>query len=222
MVYGGCVYSCPDPRAMIAYSIEVRPTAWQGVPRIFEKLKAALEVGMAAETDPEKRAATEWAMEIGRRRTQAYMDSGVPAELQAEWEQADELVFSKIRAMLGLDQVECFFVGAAPTPPDVIAFFLSIGIEICELWGLSETSATATLNPPGAIRVGTVGPPLPGVEVKLAGDGEVMVRGSIVMKGYRNQPEKTAEAFTEDGWLLTGDVGEFDEAGYPRSGSSRS
>ena len=216
MVYGGCVHHCPDPRAMIAYSIEVRPTAWQGVPRIFEKLKAALEVGMAAETDPEKRAATEWAMEIGRRRTQAYMDGGVPAELQAEWARADELVFSKIRAMLGLDQVQCFFVGAAPTPPDVIAFFLSIGIEICELWGLSETTATATLNPPGAIRVGTVGPPLPGVEVKLAGDGEVMVRGPIVMKGYRNMPEKTAETFTEDGWLLTGDIGEFDEAGYLR------
>src|SRR6185503_11133414 len=88
--------------------------------------------------------------------------------------------------------------------------------EICETWGMSETSAMATLNPPGRIRVGTVGPPIPNTEVKLAEDGEVMVRGPQVMAGYRNLPEKTAEALTEDGWLLTGDIGEFDEQGYLR------
>jgi long-chain acyl-CoA synthetase len=214
MIHGGCVYCCPDVREMIAYSIEVRPTVWTGVPRIFEKLKAALEMGMAVEADPEKRKATEWAMEVGRRRVAAYMEGEIPGELQAEWEQADELVYSKIRAMIGLDEVEWFGVSAAPTPPEVIEFFLAIGIEICELWGMSETSATATLNPQGRIRVGTVGPPLPGVEVKLADDGEVMVRGPIVMKGYRNMPERTAETLTEDGWLLTGDIGEFDEEGY--------
>ncbi len=214
MLYGGCAYCCPDPRQVIAYAIEVRPTIVAGVPRVFEKLKGALEAGMAVETDDEKRAATEWAMEIGRRRVEAYKAGEIPAELQAEWERADELVFSKIRAMLGLDEVEWFGVSAAPTPPEAIEFFLAIGIELCELWGMSETSATATLNPPGRIRVGTVGPPLPGVEVKLAGDGEVMVRGPIVMKGYRNMPEKTAETLIEDGWLLTGDVGEFDEEGY--------
>ncbi len=214
MVHGGCVFCCPDVRQMIAYSIEVRPTVWTGVPRVFEKLKAALETGMAAEADPEKRKATEWALEIGRRRVAAYMEGEIPDALQAEWEQADELVFAQIRAMLGLDQVEWFGVSAAPTPPEVIEFFLAIGIEICELWGMSETSATATLNPPGRIRVGTVGPPLPGIEVKLADDGEVMVRGPIVMKGYRNMPERTAEALSEDGWLLSGDIGEFDEEGY--------
>jgi long-subunit acyl-CoA synthetase (AMP-forming) len=98
----------------------------------------------------------------------------------------------------------------------VLEFFLAIGIEICETWGMSETTAIATLNPPGSVRVGTVGPPIPNTEVKLAEDGEVMVRGPQVMKGYRNMPEKTAEALTDDGWLLTGDVGEFDEAGYLR------
>ena len=214
MVFGGCIYCCPDVRQMIAYSIEVRPTVWSGVPRIFEKLKAALETGMTVETDPEKRNATEWALEIGRRRVAAYMEGDIPDELQAEWDRADELVFSKIRAVIGLDQVEWFGVSAAPTPPEVIEFFLAIGIEICELWGMSEASATVTLNPPGRIRVGTVGPPLPGIEVKLADDGEVMIRGPIVMKGYRNMPERTAEALTEDGWLLSGDIGEFDEAGY--------
>ena len=214
MIYGSTVYCCPNPREMVAYSIEVKPTAWGGVPRIWEKLKAVLEGAMAAEQDPEKRKAAEWAMEIGRRKATAYMDGGVSDDLQAEWEKADELVFSKIRQTLGLDEVESFVVGAAPTPPEVLEFFLAMGIEICETWGMSETSAVTTLNPPGGIRPGTVGPPVPGVEVKLAEDGEVMVRGPQVMKGYRNMPEKTAETFTENGWLLTGDVGELDERGY--------
>jgi long-subunit acyl-CoA synthetase (AMP-forming) len=216
MIYGNTVYCCPNPREMVAYSIEVKPTAWGGVPRIWEKLKAALETAMAAEQDPEKRKAAEWAMEVGLRRADAYMDGGVPDELQAEWDRADEMVLSKVRALLGLDEVESFVVGAAPTPPEVLKFFLALGIEICETWGLSETSAISTFNPPGRIRVGTVGPPIPGTEVKLADDGEVMVRGPQVMAGYRNMPEKTAEALTEDGWLLTGDIGEFDEAGYLR------
>jgi long-subunit acyl-CoA synthetase (AMP-forming) len=153
-------------------------------------------------------------MEIGRRRVAAYMDGEIPDELQAEWDEADEKVFSRIRQMLGLDEAESFIVGAAPTPPEVLEFFLAIGIEISETWGMSETSAMATLNPPGRVRVGTVGPPLPDTEVKLAEDGEVMVRGPQVMKGYRNMPEKTGEALTPDGWIMTGDVGEFDEEGY--------
>jgi len=216
MIFGTTIHCCPNPREMVAYSIEVKPTVWGGVPRIWEKLKAALEAGMAAEQDPDKRKAVEEAMEIGRRRVAAYMDGGVPDELQAEWDRADEQVFSKIRGMLGLDEVESFVVGAAPTPPEVLEFFLALGIEICETWGMSETTAIATLNPPGRIRVGTVGPPVPGTEVKLAEDGEVMVRGPQVMAGYRDMPEKTAEALSEEGWLLTGDIGEFDEAGYLR------
>jgi long-subunit acyl-CoA synthetase (AMP-forming) len=216
MIFGTTIHCCPNPREMVAYSIEVKPTVWGGVPRIWEKLKAALETAMAAEQDPDKRKATEQAMEVGLRRADAYMDGGVPDDLQAEWDRADELVLSKVRALLGLDEVESFVVGAAPTPPEVLKFFLALGIEICETWGLSETSAISTFNPPGRIRVGTVGPPIPGTEVKLAEDGEVMVRGPQVMAGYRNMPEKTAEALTEDGWLLTGDIGEFDEAGYLR------
>ncbi len=219
MLFGTCVHCCPDPREMVAYSIAVRPTAWGGVPRIWEKLKAALETAMAAEQDAAKREATQSAMDIGRRWVASYRQGGrdgIPAELQAEWEEADERVFSRIRSLLGLDEVESFLVGAAPTPPEVLEFFLAIGIEICETWGMSETSAMATLNPPGRVRPGTVGPPIPGTEVKLAEDGEIMVRGPQVMIGYRNMPEKTAEALTEDGWLLTGDVGEFDEQGYLR------
>jgi long-subunit acyl-CoA synthetase (AMP-forming) len=214
MIYGTTVHCCPDPRQMVVYTIEVRPTFWGGVPRIWEKLKTALEAAMEGEQDVGKREATEWAMEIGRRRVAAYMAGEVPAELQAEWEEADERVFSKVRELLGLTEVEQFAVGAAPVPVDVLEFFLAMGIEICELWGMSELSSVATINPPGALRVGTVGPPLPGVEIKLAEDGEVLVRGPIVMKGYRNMPEKTAETIDADGWLASGDIGEFDEAGY--------
>jgi long-subunit acyl-CoA synthetase (AMP-forming) len=216
MFYGNCVFCCPDPRQMVAYSIEVKPTVWGGVPRIWEKLKAAIEIGIAAEADEAKREATVAAIELGRARARAQMDGGAPAELEAEWKRADEQVLSRIRAMLGLDQVESFVVGAAPTPPEVLEFFLALGIEIRETWGMSETSAITTLNPPGGVRVGTVGPPIPNTEVKLAPDGEVMVRGPQVMLGYRNQPEKTAEALSEDGWLLSGDIGEFDELGYLR------
>jgi long-chain acyl-CoA synthetase len=216
MIYGSCVYCCPDPRQMVAYSIEVKPTVWGGVPRIWEKLKTAIEIGITAEPDEAKREATVAAIELGRRRARAMMDGGTPAELETEWQRADEQVLSTIRAMLGLDQVESFVVGAAPTPPEVLEFFLALGIEIRETWGMSETTAITTLNPPGSVRVGTVGPPIPNTEVKLAEDGEVMVRGPQVMVGYRNLPEKTAEALSEDGWLLTGDVGEFDEAGYLR------
>jgi len=98
----------------------------------------------------------------------------------------------------------------------VIEFFHALGIPLSELWGMSETTGAGTCNPPERIKIGTIGPPAPGVEVKLAEDGEIMIKGPVVMKGYRNLPEKTAEAFTEDGFLLTGDIGEFDEDGYLR------
>jgi long-chain acyl-CoA synthetase len=216
MVYGHTVHCCPNPREMVAYSLSVRPTAWGGVPRIWEKLKAALEGAFEAEEDGEKRRATEWAFEVGMRRARAKQEGEVPEELDAEWQKADELVFAGIRAMLGLDETQWFAVGAAPTPPEVVLFFDAMGIEIAEVWGLSETCAVATINPPGAIRIGTVGKPLPGAEIALADDGEVKVRGPIVMKGYRGKPEQTAEAFDEEGWFLTGDVGELDDDGYLR------
>jgi long-subunit acyl-CoA synthetase (AMP-forming) len=216
MVLGHTIHCCPNPREMVAYSVEVRPTVWGGVPRIWEKLKSALEAGFAAEKDEQKRAAVEWALAVGLRRARAKQEGDVPAELEQEWRRADELVLSRIRIALGLDEVELFGVGAAPTPPEVIEFFDAIGIEIAELWGLSETSACATINPPGAIRVGTVGKALQNVEIELADDGEILVRGPIVMKGYRNKPDKTREAIDDEGWFHTGDIGELDEDGYLR------
>ena len=105
-------------------------------------------------------------------------------------------------------------IGAAPCPLEVLEFFAAIGIPICEVWGMSELTSIATLVPPERLKLGTVGPPIPGVEIRLDSDGEILFRGDTVMAGYRNQPEKTAEAIDADGWLRTGDVGQIDEDGY--------
>ncbi len=115
---------------------------------------------------------------------------------------------------LGLDEALAVNVGAAPTPLEVLEFFHAIGIPIGELWGMSETCGLGTINPPDKIKLGTVGPPTPGVEIRLDDDGEVLVKADCVMPGYRNLPEKNDEAFTDDGWLRTGDIGEIDEDGY--------
>jgi long-chain acyl-CoA synthetase len=124
-------------------------------------------------------------------------------------------VLSKIRAMLGLDELESLNVGAAPTPREVIEFYHALGLPLAELWGMSETCGAGTCNPRDKIKIGTVGPPAPGIEIKLAeDDGEVLIRGPIIMAGYRNDPEKTAETIDSEGWLHTGDVGEIDEDGY--------
>ena len=206
---------CPDPRQVVAYLPEVHPTWFFAVPRIWEKLKAALEAGVAAEQDDAKRQATEWALEVGLKKVRLEQaGEEIPEELAQEYAKADELVLSKVRARLGLDEVESVNVGAAPTPREVIEFFHAIGIPLAELWGMSETCGYGTCNPPEKIKIGTVGPVSPGAEIRLAEDGEVLMRGPMVMPGYRNQPEKTREAIDDEGWLHTGDVGEFDEDGY--------
>jgi long-chain acyl-CoA synthetase len=215
MLLGFSTTDCPDPRQVVAYLPEVRPTWFFAVPRIWEKLKAAIEAGVAAEQDAAKKQATEWALDVGLRKVR-HEQAGepVPEELRAEHAKADELVLSKIRERLGLDQVESVNVGAAPTPREVIEFFHAIGVPLAELWGMSETTGYGTCNPPDRIKIGTVGPVSPGVEMKLADDGEVLIRGPVVTRGYRNQPDKTREAIDGEGWLHTGDVGEFDEDGY--------
>ena len=119
-----------------------------------------------------------------------------------------------IRQKLGLDECSWLVVGAAPTPVEVLAYFDALGLPICELWGMSETSSCATINPPDRIKVGTCGTALKGVELKLADDGELLVRGEIVMTGYRGDPDKTREALDPDGWLHTGDIAEIDGEGY--------
>ncbi len=119
-----------------------------------------------------------------------------------------------LRAKLGLHETEWLTVGAAPIPAEVLQYFLDLGLPICEVWGMSELSCVATIVPPDDIRVGTVGRPLPGVELRLLDDGELLVRAPLVMKGYRSDPQRTAEALDEEGWLYTGDVAEIDADGF--------
>ena len=216
MLCGFTVTCCPDARQVMSYLPEVRPTWFFAVPRIWEKLKSGLEQSIAAWPE-EQRAATERALAGALRKVRLEQrGEPVPADLAARVAKADEAIFAKLREHLGLDRVEACNVGAAPTAPEVIEFFHALGIPLSELWGMSETTGAGTCNPPDRIKIGTIGPPAPGVDIKLAEDGEIMVKGPVVMKGYRNLPGKTAETFTEDGYLLTGDIGEFDEDGYLR------
>ncbi|MEO6206378.1 MAG: AMP-binding protein, partial [Candidatus Limnocylindrales bacterium] len=215
IVLGFTTTDCPDPRQVVAYLPDVRPTWFFAVPRIWEKLKAAIEAGIEYEQDAEKKAGVQKALEIGLKKVRLEQaGEEVPEELAQQYAAMDEKVFEPIRVKLGFDQAEALNVGAAPTPPEVLEFFHALGIPVAELWGMSETCGAGCINPPGKIKIGTVGPPTPGVEVRLAEDGEVQVKSRVVMKGYRNLPDKTAESMTEDGWLNTGDIGEFDEDGY--------
>ncbi len=214
---GWTVTACADMARLFACVPDARPTVFGGVPRVWEKLKTLIEAGIEAEPDERKREATRWSIDVGLRKVRAEQaGEEVGPRLAEEHRRAEAEVLSRIRERLSLEGVEWFAVGAAPTPYAVLEFFLALGIPICELWGMSETSAISTVNPPGRIKLGTVGPPLPGVELRIAADGEVLVRGETVMRGYRNLPEETAEAFTDDGWLRTGDIGELDADGFLR------
>jgi long-chain acyl-CoA synthetase len=214
IVFGLQITCCEDPREVLSYLPEVRPSWFFAVPRIWEKLKAGLETMVAGQPE-ERREQLQAALDAGVRKVRLEQaGEPVPAELAEQVAEADAEIFSGLRAMLGLDQVEAINVGAAPTPVEVLEFFHAIGLPLAELWGMSETCGAGSVNPPGKIKLGTVGPPAPGIEIKLDADGEVLVKSDVVMLGYRNLPDRTAEAFTEDGWLRTGDIGAFDEDGY--------
>ncbi|MGN6871956.1 MAG: AMP-dependent synthetase/ligase [Solirubrobacteraceae bacterium] len=214
VVYAGTVTCCPNPREVLSYLPQVHPTWFFAVPRIWEKLKAGLETMQAAQPE-EQRRPIEQALQASLERVRLKQrGEPVPPELEAKVAKADEEMFSKLRAMLGLDQLIAVNVGAAPTPVEVLEFFHALGIELAELWGMSETCGAGTSNRPGEVKIGTVGPAHPGVELKIADDGELLVRGDCVMTGYRNSPEKTAEALDADGWLHTGDIGSIDEDGF--------
>jgi long-chain acyl-CoA synthetase len=169
----------------------------------------------ASSRDPEQARALEAAVAVGELE-QAYRARGepLPAELAATYEtHAPTLAF--VRGMLGLDQVVSAISGAAPIPREVLVFFRALGVELSEIYGLSESSGPMTWTPL-KVKVGTVGPPIPGGDVQLADDGEVLARGGNIFRGYLNDPVKTAEALDDDGWLHTGDIGQFDEDGYLR------
>jgi long-chain acyl-CoA synthetase len=216
IVYAMTITTCPNPREVVGYLPAVKPTWFFAVPRIWEKLKAGMEAFLSDPTHPNATRNQAWLAGAARKIELEQAGEEVPADLVRTVEEADRELFAGLRAMLGLDEAVSVNVGAAPTPREVLVFFHAIGIPLAELWGMSETCGAGACNPPGQVKIGTVGPAGPGVEVRLGEDGELLVRSEVVMPGYRNAPDTTAEALDSDGWLHTGDIAEIDDDGYIR------
>ncbi len=193
---------------------EVRPTILASVPRLYEKMHARILDGVE-KSSPLKRKLFHWAMGVGRRCFEAAQAGQVPKSLLLERRFAYKLVFSKIHQRLG-GRIRYLVSGSAPLRQEVGAFFLHAGFKLLEGYGLTETSPIVTVNPPDRIRLGTVGRPLNGVEVVIASDGEILVRGPNVMEGYFGKPDATREAIDAEGWFHTGDIGLFDAEGFLR------
>jgi long-chain acyl-CoA synthetase len=210
------VYFCHNAATdLVATLGAVQPTAFFGVPRVWEKVQAGIQALLAAEQDPARRAAVEAAMATGRRYVQSReFGNTTPDDLAEEFRRADDAVLRPIRSLLGLGAATIVSSGAAPMPPETGSFFAGLGMAILDVYGMTETAGAFTTNRPDAFRLGTVGRPLPGVEVKIAEDGEILTRGPLNTPGYLNLPDRTAELVDEEGWLHTGDIGSLDADGF--------
>lgn len=207
------ITTCPDPATLVTYLAPVKPEILFGPPRVFEKLRSGILAAVGAQGE-DKLAGFEQALTVGGH-VAALKAAGapIPDDLAATHAAVDAAAFAPVRAMLGLDEMKFAFAGAAPLPRHVFEFMRAIGVQFSEIYGMSENTGGMTWDP-SRVKVGTVGRPLPGTEVILAEDGEVLCRGPIVTRGYYKDPERTAETFDADGWLHTGDIGTFDDEGY--------
>jgi long-chain acyl-CoA synthetase len=193
----------------------VKPTAFFGVPRVWEKIQAGIQSLLALEQDESKRAAVAAAMETGRRYVESCQFGHTTSdELAAEFAEADANVLGLIRSLLGLGEATTVVSAAAPLPPEVGAFFAGLGMKILDVYGMTETTGAFTTNTLAAFKLGTVGKPVPGMEVKIADDGEILARGPLNSPGYLSLPEQTADLIDDDGWLHTGDIGSMDDDGF--------
>jgi long-chain acyl-CoA synthetase len=209
------IWFCPEPTQTVEYVREARPTLFFGVPRVWEKVRAGIQAKLAAEENERKRRIAQRAVETGLevvRRTQR--GERVPVALRARHAVLERLVLAKIRQAIGLDRCSFASSAASPLAVDVAEFFAALGLPLVEVYGMTETTGVATGNRPGKVKIGTVGPALAGVEVRLADDGEVLVQGPVNTPGYFRQPAATAQLIDSEGWLHTGDVGELDDDGY--------
>ncbi|MBI3951968.1 MAG: long-chain fatty acid--CoA ligase [Acidobacteria bacterium] len=192
----------------------VRPTVGVGVPRVFEKIYERIRM-LTQEAPPLRRRLVTWAIDVSKRYAERQVKhQAIDPFLQLQYDVAYQLVLSQWRPRLGLDRLRCFISGGAALSPELAYIFLGAGIQIFQGYGLTETSPGVTLNSPAANKIGTVGKVMPGIEVKCADDGEILVRGPNVMLGYYNRPEETRQVLSEDGWFKTGDVGHLEEGGY--------
>ncbi|WP_218144841.1 AMP-dependent synthetase/ligase [Marinobacter segnicrescens] len=192
---------------------EISPTMVGAVPRVWEKFYSAIRVQLA-EATALQRFCYRIAIDAGHRMAACRLEQRKPGLGQVLWFRLlDWLVLGNVKRMIGIGRARVLVTGAAPISPELIRWYLALGVDLVEGWGQTETSGFATANTPGQSRPGTVGKPMPGVEIRISDEGEILVRGDIVFKGYLNLPEKTAETI-RDGWLHTGDVGELDEDGF--------
>jgi long-chain acyl-CoA synthetase len=212
---GGHVHLIGDPALLVGALGEVHPTRFFGVPRVWEKIRTGVSGLLAAETDQDKKAAVEKAMEVGLRYVESRQSGQETSpELEEQYAKMDAAVLGPIRGLLGLDKVEWAASAAAPMPIEVARFFAGLGLEIYDVYGMTETSAVVTANGPAGFRLGSVGRPITGIEVKLGEDNEILVRGPVNTPGYFKQEEATRALIDEDGWLHTGDIGQRDEDGF--------
>jgi long-chain acyl-CoA synthetase len=201
-----------DPLKILPNLAEVKPTYFPSVPRIFEKIYTAATSGMEKEGGL-KKAIFDWSIRVGRRMREAERAGRKPGFLlRRQYEFADRKVLSKIRGLFG-GRLRLAVSGAAPISPDILQFFDAAGVLVLEGWGMTETSTAATISSPDDFKIGTIGKPFPGCDVKIAGDGEILVKGPNVFQGYYKNEEATRETIV-DGWLHTGDIGEVDSEGF--------
>jgi long-chain acyl-CoA synthetase len=208
LMYRGVTLAyCPNLTHLPQVLAEIRPDIFIGVPRVYEKIRHQVVVKAAGFP---RHAIYRWALSVGRAHRAEILARTQPTTLA--WKIANRLVFAKVRAGLG-GKAEEFISGGAPLGQELAEWYADIGIAIHEGYGLTETSPVIAVNHPGACKLGTVGKPLANLEVRIADDGEVLVRGPSVFKGYWNRPEETSHAFVED-WFKTGDIGNLDAEGY--------
>ncbi len=210
IVLGTCIWFCENVDALGDVLRDARPHHFLAVPRVWEKIQARMEVAGAA-APPMRRRIVQWARGIGLRGGYARQRGD---RVPLLYPLADRLVFSKVRAALGLDRARLMVTGAAPISLSTLEFFLSLGVPICEVYGMSESTGLATGSVPGRLRTGKAGFVPPGMELRIADDGEICIRGPHVFKGYYKDPAATTEAIDGDGWLRSGDIGQLDEAGF--------
>lgn len=206
----GEIWYCPSISGVLEYIQAAKPTVFFAVPRVYEKFHTRLRAAFADE-EGIKKTLLNMALAQNEKRVIAEMNGESGPMLAGP---LDSIVLSKVRARLGLDEVQIAITAAAPINPDLVKFFMTIGIPLFELYGMSETTGPASTNLPGAYKIGSVGKALPGVEVVTAEDGELLMRGGVITKGYYKLDEATREAFDPDGWLHSGDLARIDEDGF--------